>query len=54
MKKLREQRSDEGETNSMFGCTVSSDWIHKEFMINLKEKIVREVNKKSDEESELN
>jgi len=42
----RKKRSEEGEINSMFGNTVSSEWIHKELMINLKEKIVREVNQK--------
>jgi len=31
MKKLIEQRSQEGDTNSMFGGTCSSKWIYKEF-----------------------
>ena len=29
MKKVREQRSEEGETNSMFGGTISPEWIDK-------------------------
>ena len=29
MKRLKKQWSEEGETNSMFGGTVSSEWIHR-------------------------
>ena len=29
MNKVREQKSQEGETNSMFGGTISPEWIHK-------------------------
>ena len=57
MKKLRKQKSKEGEKkNLMFGGAVSNFVHHgslKRF-INLKEKVMVEVNGRSDVESELN